>query len=164
MGPAKQRAYFASACFVSVFALRRARLGLERVLAVHDSSGAHTGRADGPFTSKSSDGSVVFGSSAGRWSVGLFASGSRRGFSDGAYNDIALGVSVRVPFAAGIVCCAWPHSSNAATRDEDNARHTEEPRAQPRTHAPAEPKKSEPNEPPPSPSANHIPAQPRIRE
>jgi hypothetical protein len=116
-----------------------------------------TGRADGPFASTSDDGSVVAGSSAGRWSVGLFGSGSRRGFSDGAYNDVVIGLSVRVPFAAGIVCCAWPHSGS--TTHERASEHDEQPHPR---HTPAEPRAvPEHAEPPPS---KHIPAQPRAKD
>ena len=81
-----------------------------------------TGRADGIFSSKSRDGSIVYGSSAGRWAVGLFSSGSLRSFSDGAYGDLVIGLSVRVPFAAGVVCCKWPHSSSATTTRDDDSR------------------------------------------
>lgn len=119
-----------------------------------------TGRADGVFSSTSNDGSVVFGRSAGRWSVGLFASGSRRGFSDGAYNDVVIGASVRVPFATGIVCCAWPHASNTATHDDDDHRSEHAPRPR----APAEPKRAEPTQPHPNTPTAHIPAQPRVKE
>ncbi|MEO7035102.1 MAG: hypothetical protein ABI548_14390 [Polyangiaceae bacterium] len=122
-----------------------------------------TGRADGAFSSASNDGSVVFGNSAGRWSVGLFASGSRRAFSDGAYNDIVIGASVRVPFAAGIVCCAWPHASNTATHDDDDddGGRSEHPH---RPHAPAEPKRAEPTKPEQNTPTEHIPAQPRLEK
>ncbi|MEO6602379.1 MAG: hypothetical protein ABIQ16_21035 [Polyangiaceae bacterium] len=124
-----------------------------------------TGRADGEFSSPSSDGSVVFGNSAGRWSVGLFTTGARRGFSDGAYNDIVIGASVRVPFAAGIVCCAWPHASNETTHHDHDHDHDGSRSEHPhRPHAPAEPKRAEPTQPEPNPPTTHIPAQPRVKK
>jgi len=118
-----------------------------------------TARTDGVFSSKSSDGSAVYGSSAGRWAVGLFSSGSVRSFSDGAYSDLVIGLSARVPFAAGVVCCAWPHSSSATTvHDEDGNGERE---VSPNRPGPAPaPEQSRPESGGPT---QHVPAQPRLK-
>ncbi|MEO8903576.1 MAG: hypothetical protein ABI627_18810, partial [Polyangiaceae bacterium] len=115
-----------------------------------------TSRTDGLFASESRDGSVVYGSSAGRWAVGLFSTGSVRSFSDGAYADLVIGLSARLPFAAGVVCCAWPHSSRAKTaHDEDGEREAPPDRPRP-AHPVPEQSRPEPAVPP-----KHVPAQPR---
>ncbi len=116
-----------------------------------------TARTDGVFSNESRDGSVVYGSSAGRWAVGLFSSGSVRSFSDGAYRDFVIGLSARVPFAAGVVCCAWPRSSSAkAAHDEDDG----EREAPPNRLSPAHPV-PEQSRPEPAVPTKHVPAQPR---
>lgn len=121
-----------------------------------------TARTDGVFSNENRDGSVVYGTSAGRWAVGLFSSGSVRSFSDGAYSEIVIGLSARVPFAAGVVCCVWPHSSSAKTnhdqdddQDDDRVR-----RAAPNRRSPAHPAPEQSPPEPPVPT-KHVPAQPR---
>jgi len=117
-----------------------------------------TERMDGVFSNQSRDGSVVYGSSSGRWAVGLFSSESVRSFSDGAYSDVVFGLSLRVPFAAGVVCCAWPHSSSTKTaHEEDDARERE---AAPNRLGPAHPV-PEQSRPEPAVPTKHVPAQPR---
>lgn len=117
-----------------------------------------TGRADGVFSNESRDGSVVYGSSAGRWAVGLFSSGSVRSFSDGAYSGVVIGLSARVPFAAGVVCCAWPHSSSTkkAHEEDDDGKPQAAPNRPGRAHAAPEQSRPEPAVP-----TSHVPAQPR---
>jgi len=115
-----------------------------------------TGRSDGVFSNESRDGSVVYGSSAGRWAVGLFSSGSVRSFSDGAYSDVVFGLSARVPFAAGVVCCAWPSSAKAAHEEDDDG----EREAAPNRPGPAHPV-PEQRRPEPAVPTKHVPAQPR---
>ena len=120
-----------------------------------------TARTDGVFSNQSDDGSVVYGNSAGRWAVGLFSSGSVRSFSDGAYSDIVIGLSVRVPFAAGVVCCAWPHSSNA-NRPKDEHDRDDEREAPPPRRIPAHPT-PERSRPEPGGPSEHVPAQPSAK-
>jgi hypothetical protein len=114
-----------------------------------------TGRTDGVFSDQSRDGSIVYGRSAGRWAVGLFGSGSVRSFSDGAYSDLVIGLSVRVPFAAGVICCVWPHSSSAtATHDDGDGEH------EPNRRSRAQPS-HEASRPEPEARPKHAPAQPQ---
>jgi hypothetical protein len=71
------------------------------------------GPVSGPFAGASHDGAVL-GMARGVWSVGLFADASMRSFPEGAYRSVTAGVSLRVPFLAGIACCAFhssPHES-----------------------------------------------------
>jgi hypothetical protein len=116
-----------------------------------------TARTDGVFSENNRDGSVVYGRSAGRWAVGLFGSGSLRSFSDGAYSDLVIGFSARIPFAVGVVCCAWPHSSSAQTPHDDNDGEREAPPNRPSPTHPA-PEQSRPE---PAVPSKHVPAQPR---
>jgi hypothetical protein len=116
-----------------------------------------TARTDGVFSDNSRDGSVVYGRSAGRWAVGLFGSGSLRSFSDGAYSDLVIGLSARIPFAVGVVCCVWPRSSSRQTHHDDGER--EAPPNRPHSAHPA-PEQSQPE---PAVPRKHVPAQPRTK-
>lgn len=70
-----------------------------------------SGSSAGTFAGAGDDGSVVAGFARGRWGVGVWGSGALRDFSDGAYRSLAMGVSVRLPLLAGVVCCALPDFS-----------------------------------------------------
>lgn len=76
-----------------------------------------TGRVNGAIDSVNSDGSRNTGYALGRWGIGLFASGSLREFHGNAQPGAAVGVSVRIPLLAGIVCCL--SSSEASDGDHD---------------------------------------------
>ena len=71
-----------------------------------------TGRVSAPYAEADSDGSLHAGYARGRWALGLFGSGSVRDFRDGGYESAALGVSIRLPLLAGVICCALPSSSH----------------------------------------------------
>jgi hypothetical protein len=112
------------------------------------------GQATGAFTNTDGDG-AVFGTSFGSWSLGAFAGGTARSFPDSRYGAFTVGLSARLPFLAGIVCCAWPGesvsdsgSSSASTTTAHVPRRRHETR-------PATPVRSSP--PPPSPPKERIP-------
>jgi len=95
----------------------------------------------GPFVSDDDDEpGVLAGVQRGRWALALFAGGSFRDFGGESYGGVTGGVSVRLPFLAGIACCAWPgHDDDAddAKRKRAHARpRSPRRKAQPR---PAEP-------------------------
>jgi hypothetical protein len=69
------------------------------------------GHSDGAFANADEDG-AVFGTSFGSWSIGAFAGGSTRSFPASSYQGFTAGLSARLPFMAGIVCCAWPGTSD----------------------------------------------------
>ncbi|HET9956449.1 MAG TPA: hypothetical protein VFQ61_18215 [Polyangiaceae bacterium] len=71
-----------------------------------------TGRVSSPYAGADSDGTLHAGFARGRWAVGLFGSGSVRNFGDGGYESATVGVSVRLPLLAGVVCCALPSLSH----------------------------------------------------
>jgi len=67
-----------------------------------------TGSADGPFVSASRDGGVVLGAATGYWAVGLFGNASVRDMGEGLSATYSGGISLRIPLAVGVVCCAIP--------------------------------------------------------
>lgn len=68
-----------------------------------------TGAANGPFVSVSGPGDFSVGQASGYWAVGLFGNVTMRKFDDQYSQAYSAGISVRVPFAYGIACCALPH-------------------------------------------------------
>lgn len=79
------------------------------------SSGAF-GHSDGEDT--------VGGVSHGRWAVGLFASTSFRNVDQRFSQTLTTGLSLRIPFVAGIACCAWSAAnllSDVAASTSDRA-------------------------------------------
>ncbi len=94
----------------------------------------------GPFVDAGDDG-VVVGAQQGQWALGLFVGGTVRRFPDATYGGLTLGVSVRLPLAAGFACCAWPSKSDDESSRE--ARRRAEPHASPPAAAP-EPHRTKP--------------------
>jgi hypothetical protein len=82
----------------------------------------------GPFVSADSDG-VVLGTQRGQWALGVFAGGTLRNFRDASYGGFTGGVSIRMPLAAGMICCAWSHGSS---RDPEPDEQRHRSRAKPR--------------------------------
>lgn len=72
-----------------------------------------TGHAQGAFADADGDG-AVFGTAWGQWSLGAFVGASARDFPVSHYQAITAGISARLPFMLGIVCCAFisPRSSS----------------------------------------------------
>ena len=66
-----------------------------------------TGFASGPFGESGSKGAIV-GVAHGEAGLGAYAGVSHRRFSDDQYWLASAGLSLRVPFAAGVVCCFVP--------------------------------------------------------
>jgi hypothetical protein len=64
------------------------------------------GHSTGDFADADGDG-AVFGTAFGSWSIGAFAGGSTRTFPGSRYGGLTVGLSARLPFMAGIVCCVW---------------------------------------------------------
>jgi hypothetical protein len=63
------------------------------------------------------DDDTAFGTVFGSWSLGAFAGGSARSFPGSSYAGLTTGLSVRVPFIAGIACCVWPGEGSDGADD-----------------------------------------------
>jgi hypothetical protein len=66
-----------------------------------------TGSTSGTFSRADQD-TAVAGAAFGQWAFGLFASTSLREVDDRFSQSVITGMSLRVPFAAGVACCFWP--------------------------------------------------------
>lgn len=82
-----------------------------------------SGSSASTFAGAGNDGSLVAGYARGRWGVGVWGSGALRDFSDGAYRAVAMGVSVRLPLLAGVVCCALPDFSSRGHGSRQGSSH-----------------------------------------
>jgi hypothetical protein len=63
------------------------------------------------------DDDTAFGTVFGSWSLGGFAGGSARSFPGSSYAGLTAGLSVRVPFIAGVACCVWPGEGSDEASD-----------------------------------------------
>lgn len=72
------------------------------------------GHSSGAFADADGDG-AVFGTAFGGWSLGAFAGGSARTFPGSRYGALTFGLSARLPFMVGIVCCLWSGSSDSGS-------------------------------------------------
>jgi hypothetical protein len=96
--------------------------------------------ASGPFVSEDDDDpGFVAGVQHGRWAFALFAGGTLRQFEAAGYGGLTAGVSLRLPFVAGIACCAWPGRSSEVAQPRQ--------RAQPRPRLVRRPAKPRPRRP-----------------
>jgi hypothetical protein len=95
-----------------------------------------TGDADGPFGSSDDDGFAA-GAAKGQWAVGLFAGPAYRHLPDSSYLGLSAGVTLRLPFAVGVVCCAWPGDRESTSSGSSPSFHSREnsrkPKAGPRS-------------------------------
>jgi hypothetical protein len=96
------------------------------------------GHADGAFADADGDGAVI-GTAFGGWSLGAFAGGTARSFPDSRYGAFTVGVSLRLPFMAGIVCCAWSSSSDSGSSSSTTIVHTTKRRHETRPATPVRP-------------------------
>jgi hypothetical protein len=108
-----------------------------------------TGKVNGTGSGVSEDGTMLAGYASGRWAIGLFGTGAVRDFSDGAYRSAAAGVSVRIPFLAGVICCATPHASDSHRVEHHHEAHPHE--AAPEQHLARTPAVAEPKRTPATP-------------
>jgi hypothetical protein len=91
--------------------------------------------ASGPLVSEDDDEpGFVAGVQQGRWAFAAFAGGTLRQFDATGYGGLTAGVSLRLPFVAGIACCAWP----GRNREGAQPRKRAQPRARP-ARRPAKP-------------------------
>jgi hypothetical protein len=121
-----------------------------------------SGDTQGTFAGTGDDGTMTAGAAHGQWAIGAYVGGSGRDFRDGAYGAITLGLSARIPFLAGVMCCFWGDDDDddggatpsyaLPTRRRERSR---EPA--PREHVPAKPTR------PASPTRTrpHVPARPK---
>jgi hypothetical protein len=63
------------------------------------------------------DDESAFGTVFGSWSLGAFGGGSARSFPGSSYAGLTPGLSVRVPFIAGVACCVWPGEGSDEASD-----------------------------------------------
>lgn len=81
-----------------------------------------TGSSGGPFANHDAD-SHVLGMAKGQWGIGIFANTSLREVRSDFTQGISAGLSVRIPFMAGVVCCAWSWSSHDGSSSHAPHRH-----------------------------------------
>jgi len=107
------------------------------------------GHSSGAFADADGDG-AVFGTAFGGWSIGAFAGGSARSFPDSRYGAFTAGLSARLPFMAGILCCAWSggggsdsgsSSSSTTTVRLPKRRHQTKPATPVRSSPPPDPER-----------------------
>jgi hypothetical protein len=115
------------------------------------------GRATGAFANADGDG-AVFGTAFGSWSLGAFAGGTARSFPESRYGAFTVGLSARLPFMAGIVCCAWPSGSSSDSDGGSSSSSSSTVHVSKRRHEtrPATPVRASPP-PPASPPKERIP-------
>lgn len=127
-----------------------------------------TGHGTGTYADMDEDGAVL-GAIHGQWAVGVFASAGTRRLDRASYQNLIAGISFRVPFTAGIVCCVWPGDSD--DDDDDDAQPTDEGadppvedrgRSAKRSPHPWRLRRSEP--PKLRERREYVPAEPRRRE
>jgi hypothetical protein len=91
-----------------------------------------TGNVTGPFSSETDDGFSA-GSASGYWAFGIFGNASLRKLDEHNGRAYTAGLSIRIPFAIGIACCAVPdvgsndHSSNSSSSHPTRKRANPQP-------------------------------------
>ena len=100
-----------------------------------------SGVSNGAFAGTDQDGAVA-GVAHGQWAVGVFANASLRDVHGDFAQGLSAGLSVRMPFMAGIACCVWP-SSDDSDSGKKRKRHHERKRRdrKPREYRAAEPRR-----------------------
>jgi hypothetical protein len=121
------------------------------------------GHASGAFEDADGDGAAL-GTAIGSWSIGAFAGGSARTFPNSRYAGFTAGLSARLPFMAGILCCAWSGGSGSDSGSSSSSTTTTVRRPKRRHETrPATPVRSPPASPPeriPTPKRDELKRKP----
>jgi|GEM_PF-1749829 len=104
---------------------------------------------DGPFAGSGDDGGFVFGQALGKLSAGVFVNASFRQFREQNELGVSGGLSFRIPYSAGVACCA-PIFGSSRNKGSVEVRSAPPAHRLVRTAPPARP--------------NRVPARPRIRD
>ncbi len=112
-----------------------------------------SGDANGPFAEADEQDGILAGAAIGQWSIGAFLGGAVRAFPEARYGALTAGISVRIPFAFGVACCAWSWGSDATTTEttehsEPHHHHAEPAKSPPPERVRAKPKRVEASLPP----------------
>jgi hypothetical protein len=107
----------------------------------------YTGVTVGDFASADED-SAIIGIGAGQWAIGLYAAAGYRHLGLGDYWTFTAGITARIPFTAGIICCVDPfgdedssdHTGSSADDDHDEAAQDPPPPNEPIRRKPARPR------------------------
>jgi hypothetical protein len=98
-----------------------------------------TGSTSGTFSQADNQGGVL-GAAFGQWAFGMFANTSLREIDDHLSQSVTAGMSLRVPFAAGIACCFWPSLSSSSSSSRSVAKRSQPPERK-RTYRVARPRR-----------------------
>jgi hypothetical protein len=97
-----------------------------------------SGTTSGTFSNADDQGGVA-GAAFGQWAFGMFANTSLRAIDDRVSQSMTAGMSLRVPFAAGVACCFWPSLASSASK-KSVARRSQDPPARRRRYRVARPR------------------------
>ena len=121
-----QQAYFDSALRAGGFV--DAELLITRIDGWHEygpggTLGAlfeYTGVTIGDFASTDED-SAIIGMGAGQWAIGLYGAAGYRRLARGQYVTFTAGITARIPFTMGIICCINPFSEESESDDHHSS-------------------------------------------
>jgi hypothetical protein len=107
----------------------------------------YTGVTVGDFASADED-SAIIGIGAGQWAIGLYTAAGYRHLGRGDYWTLTAGITARIPFTAGIICCIDPfgddssseHHPTSADDDHDEDAQDPPPPRRPIRRKPARPR------------------------
>ncbi len=80
----------------------------------------YTGVTVGDFASADED-SAIFGIGAGQWAIGLYTAAGYRHLGRGEYMTFTAGITARIPFTAGFICCINPFGDDSSNDDDDSS-------------------------------------------
>ena len=107
----------------------------------------YTGVTVGDFASADED-SAIIGIGAGQWAIGLFTAAGYRHLGRGEYWTFTAGLTARIPFTAGVICCLDPfgddssgdHPDSSGGDDDEEEREGSPPPRRPIRRKPARPR------------------------
>jgi hypothetical protein len=79
-----------------------------------------THNVTGPFSSENEE-SATAGAASGYWGFGIYGNASYRQFDGHGSYAYSAGVSIRIPFALGVACCAIPTAESLANASSDSS-------------------------------------------
>jgi hypothetical protein len=110
--------------------------------------------------------SAVAGLVQGQWGFGLFAGAETRRFGGAHYEGLTFGITLRVPFLVGVICCALPWNDDEAPPVAAKAKRRSTP-ARPGSEASDERRREREGDSTPKrrrPSPDYEPARPTPRD
>jgi hypothetical protein len=99
-----------------------------------------THNVTGPFSSEDEEGKTA-GAASGYWGFGIYGNASYRQFDGHGSYAYSAGVSVRIPFALGVACCAVPTAEGIANASSNVSSDVSSSSSSKRTRATPKPRK-----------------------